>query len=67
MLTVVVAACADKPAGGTSTSWSAPDPPDEWASGLTIGVVPAGYSFAYNEGHETATFHVFTADDPPEG
>jgi hypothetical protein len=48
--------------GAAPTSWSAPDPPDEWASGLSIGTIPSGYSFAYNEGHETATFHVFVSD-----
>jgi hypothetical protein len=48
----------------TAGSWSAPKPPDEFASGLTIGFIPDGFSFVWSEGHETATFHVFmTADD----
>lgn len=40
----------------------APLPPDEDASGLTIGFIPEGFSFVWNEGHETATFHVFQTD-----
>ena len=65
VLGIVAAACGstDRPAGVGSSSWSAPDPPVECASGITIGFVPAGYAFVYNEGHETATFHVFQAGD----
>jgi hypothetical protein len=50
-------------ASGPPESWSAPEPPSEWASGITVGEIPAGYYFGWNEGHETATFHVFVAQD----
>jgi hypothetical protein len=60
ILSLTVSAC-----WGSSgdESWSAPDPPDGWASGLEVGYVPDGYSFVRNEGHETATFHVFQTGD----
>lgn len=32
-------------------------------SGLTIGFIPDGYFFVWNEGHESATFHVFQTAD----
>jgi hypothetical protein len=47
-------------AGTTADPWKAEDPPSEWASGLTIGYIPPGFAFVWNEGHETATFHRFT-------
>jgi hypothetical protein len=43
--------------------WVAPEPPDEFASGLTIGFIPEGFAFVWNEGHETAVFHVFQTED----
>ena len=49
--------------GTTAASWTADAPPSEVASGLTIGHIPSGFTFAWNEGHETATFHVFTSAD----
>ncbi len=63
LLLVVTAACSgtgDPRAGGT---FVAPEVTDDWSSGLTIGFVPAGYEFAWNEGHETAVFHVFQTED----
>ena len=33
------------------------------SGGLTIGYIPEGYTFVWNEGHETATFHVFESAD----
>ncbi len=44
-------------------TWVAPDPPDGWASGLSIGFVPDGFVYEESEGHETATFHVFVSTD----
>ena len=73
--TVVLTACAatgaddGAVAGSTTvaeTEWSAPEPPDEFASGLTIGFVPEGFGFVWNEGHETAVFHVFQTEDESE-
>jgi hypothetical protein len=46
--------------------FTAPEPPDEWASGLTIGFIPQGFTFVWNIGHETATFHVFMTADESE-
>jgi len=48
---------------GVPEAWSAPVPPSEWASGITVGEIPPGYYFGWHEGHETATFHVFVAQD----
>jgi hypothetical protein len=48
---------------GLPRAWSPPEPPSEWASGITVGEIPPGYNFGWNEGHETATFHVFVAQD----
>ena len=48
---------------GLPSAWSAPEPPSEWASGITVGEIPPCYYFGWNEGHETATFHVFVAQD----
>ncbi|MGH8923992.1 MAG: hypothetical protein ACRDWA_05025 [Acidimicrobiia bacterium] len=48
---------------GTFTS---PEPPDEWASGLTIACIPEGFSWVWNEGHEAATFHTFQTEDESE-
>jgi hypothetical protein len=45
------------------TTFVSPQPPDEFASGLTIGFIPDGYFFVWNEGHESATFHVFQTED----
>lgn len=61
----VVVSCASnvQEAGGTFTS---PDPLDVWASGLTIGFIPEGFSWVWNEGHETATFHTFQTEDESE-
>ncbi|NOY54815.1 MAG: hypothetical protein GXP34_02395 [Actinobacteria bacterium] len=74
VVALVVAACSGStlgegtggsfvPGGGTATSWVAPALDDDGASGLRIGYVPAGYSFVFNEGHESAMFHRFVADD----
>jgi hypothetical protein len=43
-----------------------PEPADEFASGLTIGFIPEGYSWVWSEGHETATFHTFQTQDESE-
>lgn len=43
--------------------WLAPRPPEEFASGLSIGFIPSGFTFVWNEGHETAVFHVFQTED----
>jgi hypothetical protein len=58
-------------AGGEATTtvtesqvpWSAPEPPGQFASGLTIGFIPDGFTFVWNEGHESAVFHVFQTED----
>lgn len=63
ILALITAACS--PAGGQQggTSFTSPPPPDEWASGLTVDFIPDGYAWAWNEGHETAKFHVFQTVD----
>jgi hypothetical protein len=53
-------------AGSDDGEWLAPEPPDEFASGLTVGFIPAGFTFVWNEGHETAVFHVFQTEDGSE-
>lgn len=63
MLSLVVAACSSTGADERAEIWSAPDPPSDFASGLTIGFLPDGFTFVWNEGHETATFHVFESAD----
>lgn len=50
----------------TDTTFVSPQPPDEFASGLTIGFIPEGFSWVWNEGHETATFHMFQTQDESE-
>ncbi len=70
----VLSACSADPSGPgeslvetttpqTGTSFVSPQPPTEFASGLTIGFIPDGYTWVWNEGHETAIFHVFQTDD----
>jgi hypothetical protein len=74
MSTACAATGADEGGVGGSTTvaesddgeWSAPEPPDEFASGLTIGFIPEGFTFVWNEGHETAVFHVFQTEDETE-
>jgi len=69
LLVLLTGACGGNDATTTTpgetgaTSWTADAPPSEWASGLTIDYIPSGFTFAWNEGHETATFHVFTSGD----
>lgn len=63
ILSLTVSACSTSSGGGP---WTAPDPPDGGGSGLTIGYLPNGFSFVWNEGHETATFHVFQREDGEE-
>jgi hypothetical protein len=65
VLTLAITACSSPTNGDTGDGpFTAPAPPDEWASGLTIGYIPEGFTFVSNQGHETATFHVFmTADE----
>lgn len=53
-------------AGSDEGEWSAPEPPDEFGSGLTIGFIPQGFTFVWNEGHETAVFHVFQTENESE-
>jgi hypothetical protein len=50
-------------AGGNFGRFDSPPAPDEFESGLTIGNLPAGFNWVWNEGHETATFHVFQTED----
>jgi len=48
---IVLAACAAAPSGDTENGpWEAPEPPDEFASGLTVVAVPDGFAFEWNEG-----------------
>src|SRR5665811_1486268 len=69
VLVLVVAACVPStPSDGTDNASAAGrDVDTTWvgigSSGLTIGLIPAGYAFAWNEGHETATFHTFVSTD----
>lgn len=57
---MVLSLCASACWGSSGGEpWVAPDPPDSWASGLSIDYIPDEFSFVWNEGHETATFHVF--------
>lgn len=66
VLSLTVAACSSPSSGSDDGRWSAPEPPDEDASGLSIGFIPDGFSFVWNEGHKTATFHVFQTEDGSE-
>lgn len=61
----VVASCSSNGQGGGGTFVS-PEPADEFASGLTIGFIPEGFNWVWNEGHETATFHTFQTQDESE-
>lgn len=63
--TVVVLALASCSSGRqeVGNTFTSPGPLDEWASGLSIGFIPEGFSWVWNEGHETATFHVFQTED----
>ncbi|HZD23736.1 MAG TPA: hypothetical protein VE569_10105 [Acidimicrobiia bacterium] len=63
LASLAVAACSGSTGQEVGTAFTSPQPPDEWASGLTIGFIPDGYSWVWNEGHETATFHVFQTED----
>ena len=62
-LLAVVAACAGSADRRPGTAFTSPQPGAEGASGLTIDFVPDGYSWVWNEGHETAVFHVFQTED----
>jgi len=64
LVVMTTTACSPPADGTTGATFNAPDA-DEWSSGLTIGFIPAGYVFAWNEGHETAIFHVFQAEEGP--
>lgn len=67
VLTLAITACSSPTSGQAGDGpFTAPEPPDEWASGLTIGYIPQGFTFVWNEGHETATFHVFMTSDESE-
>ena len=79
LLTATTVACStststEETVGSTSTStdetvdlpWSAADPPSAWASGLTLSYIPDGFTFKWNEGHESADFHVFESADGSE-
>lgn len=63
LVVLIAASCTTVGGSKGGESFSAPAPPDEDASGLIIGFVPDGYDFVWNEGHETATFHVFQTED----
>ncbi len=52
--------------GGHFGPFDTPLTPSEFESGLTIGNLPAGFHWVWNEGHETATFHVFQTEDGSE-
>jgi hypothetical protein len=60
---LIAASCSSPASIGTPGSFSSPAPPDEFASGLTIGFIPAGFAWGWNEGHETAKFHTFQTED----
>jgi hypothetical protein len=46
VLGLALAACSSSTSGDEGgRSWSAPDPPAEFASGLTIGYIPEGFAF----------------------
>lgn len=66
MILLFVVSCASPSDGGSPGSFTAPPPPNEFASGLTIGFVPEGFDWVWNEGHETATFHTFQTEDESE-
>ena len=60
----VTTACSGAPdADPTAYTFVAPDPPYQFASGLTIEFVPAGYEYVRDAGHESAAFHVFEPAD----
>lgn len=61
----VVASCSSNGEGEGGTFVS-PESADEVSSGLTIGFIPEGFTWVWNEGHETATFHTFQTQDGSE-
>lgn len=61
----VIASCSSNGEGGGGT-FVTPEPAAEFASGLTIGFIPEGFSWVWNEGHETATFHTFQTQGESE-
>lgn len=61
----VLASCSSNGEASGDTFVS-PEPADEFASGLTIGFIPEGFNWVWNEGHETATFHTFQTQDESE-
>jgi hypothetical protein len=63
LLSLIAVSCSSPTVVVDSVSFSSPEPPDEFASGLTIGFIPEGFAWVWNEGHETATFHTFQTDD----
>jgi len=64
LLALIAVSCSFPAVVTDSVSFTSPEPPDEFASGLTIGFIPEGFAWVWNEGHETATFHTFqTADE----
>ncbi len=50
--------------------WSAPDPSNFWASGLTIDAIPPGFAFEITEGTadlpRSSIFHTFASSDGTE-
>ena len=60
---ISLAACVSGPQAADERTWEAPWPPDEFASGLVLSCVPAGYEFVESEGHESAVFHNFSSAD----
>jgi hypothetical protein len=62
MVVFVTASCSGS-ADSNQTTFTSPEPPDEFASGLTVGFIPEGFTWVWNEGHETATFHVFQTEN----
>jgi hypothetical protein len=63
IVSILATACTTSGETVGEGRFTAPSLPDEFASGLRIDFIPDGYTFVWNEGHETAEFHVFQADD----
>jgi len=63
IVSILATACTTSRETVGEGTFTAPSPPDEFASGLRIDFIPNGYTFVWNEGHETTEFHVFQTED----
>lgn len=64
LLVAIATACS--PATDQDIPGLSAEPSFEFASGLSVAFIPDGFLWVWNEGHETATFHVFQTEDESE-